>query len=156
MNINMNREKQVVEKVKDAVKDTDALISSDMKIEGNIQTNSNMKVLGDIKGDVSCDGDIILKGNIQGDVKVVNLTIQGGTLTGNVTAQGNVTIEEGAVIKGNMTAKSVYSNGSVEGQIQAAEEVELQKSAQIKGDVIAKYFSVVSGAKVKGVVNVNE
>ena len=156
MSIIMNRDKQVVETVSEKVNDTEALISSDMKINGNVQTNSNMKVLGEIKGDVSCDGDIVLKGNIQGDVKVANLTIENGTLTGNVTAIGNVTIGEGAVLKGNMTAKNVYSNGAIEGEIQAAEKVELQESALIKGDVAAKYFSVVRGAKVKGVVNIHE
>ena len=156
MSIIMNRDKQVVETVSEKVNDTEALISSDMKINGNVQTNSNMKVLGEIIGDVSCDGDIVLKGSIQGDVKVANLTIENGTLTGNVTALGNVTIGEGAVLKGNMTAKNVYSHGAIEGQIQAAEKVELQECALIKGVVIAKYFSVVRGAKVKGVVNVNE
>ncbi len=152
MNINMNRDKQQME----TAKKIEALISSDMRIEGNVQTTSDMKVLGNIKGDVSCEGDIVLKGTIQGDVKVVNLTIENGALIGNVTAKGKVTVGEGAVLKGNMTAQNVYSNGTIEGQIQATEEVELQKSAQMIGDVAAKYFAVVHGAKVKGVVNINE
>ena len=97
-----------------------------------------------------------MNGTIQGDVKVANLTIENGSLIGNVTAKGNVIIGEGAVLKGNMTAQNVHSNGIIEGQIQAAEEVELKKSAQMIGDVTAKYFAVVHGAKVKGVVNVNE
>ena len=153
MNININnREKQPVE----TVKKTDALISSDMRIEGDVLTTSDMRVLGNIKGNVSCEGDIVLNGSIQGDVKVANLTIENGSLIGNVTAKGNVIIGEGAVLKGNMTAQNVHYNGIIEGQIQAAEEVELKKTAQMIGDVTAKYFAVVHGAKVIGVVNVIE
>ena len=39
MNIIMNRDKQLVETVSNKVNDTEALISSDMKINGNVQEN---------------------------------------------------------------------------------------------------------------------
>ncbi len=144
------------EVVIEEVKREEALVSSDMRIEGNIVTTSGMKILGDIIGDVLCGGNITLQGNIQGNVSARNLIIKKGSLTGDVSVQEKVSIYQEAIIKGNIKTKSIDTDGKIEGKIQADGEVELQKNAVVEGDIFAKCFSVVCGAKVKGTVNVHE
>lgn len=134
----------------------EALVSSDMKIEGNIVTTSGMRVLGEIIGDVLCGGNLTLQGKIHGNVSARNLMIENGSLVGDVSVQENVSLKQDALIKGNITVKNIYSNGIVQGKIQAEGEVELLKNAKVEGDVFAVGFSVVSGAKVKGIVNIHE
>lgn len=56
----------------------EAVIPSDMVINGNITTKSNMRILGSVVGDVNCDGNIWLMGSIEGKVNAGNLTIQRG------------------------------------------------------------------------------
>ena len=134
----------------------EAVIPSDMVINGNITTKSNMRILGSIVGDVSCDGSIWLLGSIQGKVEAGNLTIQRGGLTGDANIRENVVIEQDAVLKGNLTAQSVSSNAHSEGEIHAANTVELRESAYVHGNITARALSVSTGAKIKGLVDVSE
>lgn len=140
----------------DPEKREEAVIPADMLIEGNITTVSNMQIYGNIVGDVSSEGNINLIGNIQGNVKAGNLTIVKGTLTGDVCVKENILLEQESLLKGNLMAQNVYSNASIEGQITAEGMVELKSQANVQGDIIAKSVSMISGAKVKGVVNVSE
>lgn len=142
--------------VKKSIGGQEALVSSDMKIEGNIVTTSGMRVLGEIIGDVLCGGNLVLQGKIHGNVSARNLMIESGSLVGDVSVQENISLKQDALIKGNLTVKNIYSNGIIQGKIQAEGEVELQKNARVEGDVCAACFSVVSGAKVKGAVNIHE
>jgi cytoskeletal protein CcmA (bactofilin family) len=142
--------------VKKCASGQEALVSSDMKIEGNIVTTSGMKVLGEIVGDVLCGGNLILHGKIQGNVSARNLIIESGSLVGDVSVQEDISLKQDALIKGNLTVKNIHSNGIVQGKIQAEGEIELQKNAKVEGDVYAACFSVASGAKVKGAVNIHE
>ena len=97
-----------------------------------------------------------MQGKIHGNVSARNLMIENGSLVGDVSVQENVSLKQDALIKGNITVKNIYSNGIVQGKIQAEGEVELLKNAKVEGDVFAVGFSVVSGAKVKGIVNIHE
>ena len=44
----------------------ESVITSDVIIEGNVRSGSNLKILGEIVGDVACEGQITLTGNITG------------------------------------------------------------------------------------------
>lgn len=133
-----------------------AYIPGDMVITGNVSAASDLKVAGKIIGDVTCEGNVDLMGIIQGNVNVANLKMEQGVLEGEVVVGGNISIEESSVLKGNLTAKNVVSNGKIEGQIIASESVELKNNAYVKGDVAAKAFSVASGAYINGRVCINE
>lgn len=134
----------------------EAVIPSDMVINGNITTKSNMRILGSVVGDVNCDGSIWLMGSIEGKVNAGNLTIQRGGLTGDVQVRESVVIEQDAVLKGNLTAQTVSSNARSEGKILAEKTVELRENAYVHGDITAGALSVSTGAKIKGLVDVSE
>lgn len=134
----------------------EAVIPSDMVINGNITTKSNMRILGNVVGDVDCDGSIWLMGSIQGKVNAGNLTIQRGGLTGDAKVRENVIIEQDALLKGNLTAQNVSTNAHSEGKIFAEKAVELRENAYVHGDITAGTLSVSTGAKIKGLVDVSE
>lgn len=133
-----------------------ALIPSDMVITGNIKTKSNMKISGNVLGDIECEGSIILLGSIQGNVNVANLTIQHGNLTGDSVVRENIVIEQDAMVKGNISAKNMYSNARVEGRIQVIDTVELREKAIVQGDITSTTLSVTAGAKIHGMVDTHE
>lgn len=134
----------------------EAVIPSDMVINGNITTKSNMRIFGSIVGDVSCEGNINLMGSIRGNVIAGNLTLQQGGLEGDVSVQEDIVVETASVLKGNMVARSVYSNSRTEGQIHAFEAVELKEKAIVYGDIKALSLAVSTGAKIKGMVDISE
>lgn len=133
-----------------------AVIPAGMVITGNITTESDMRIEGNIVGDITCEGNILLFGSIEGNVSANKITFHKGCMKGDVVVKADATLEEGSALKGNLTAVNVLSNAKSEGQIFASGTVELQNLAYVHGDITAATFSVTSGAKIKGSVTINE
>lgn len=133
-----------------------AVIPAGMVITGNITTESDMRIEGNVVGDITCEGNILLFGSIEGNVSANKITFHKGCMKGDVVVKADATLEEGSSLKGNLTAVNVLSNAKSEGQIFASGTVELQNLAYVHGDITAATFSVTSGAKIKGAVTINE
>lgn len=150
--------KETVAKEAPVVKTTveTAVIPAGMVITGNITTQSDMRIEGNIVGDITCEGNILLFGSIDGNVNANNITFHKGTMKGDVVVKADAVLEEESSLKGNLTAVNVLSNAKSQGQIFASGTVELQNQAFVHGDITAATFSVTSGAKIKGAVTINE
>jgi len=73
-----------------------------------------------------------------------------GRFKGTVKVNGELTIEPGACIEGEITAESVLVAGDVRGQIAAASRVEFKDSGTLIGDVKASSVVVSAGSKMRG------
>ncbi len=89
-----------------------------------------------IEGKVDGDGNVRLAGRFKGQVHV----------------KGEITIEPGASVEGELNADTVLVAGEVKGQIHAASRVELKESGSIIGDIKAGSLSVAAGSKMRGKV----
>uniref|UniRef100_UPI003FF047A6 bactofilin family protein n=1 Tax=Eisenbergiella tayi TaxID=1432052 RepID=UPI003FF047A6 len=132
----------------------ESVITSDVIIEGNVRSGSNLKILGEIVGDVACEGQITLTGNITGDVRASSLRFNSGNIQGNVTVVNDVTVEKQSHIKGDITAGSLIFNGSAEGNLMISQNMELRESSVVIGNVSADCVSMYNGARLKGLLDV--
>src|SRR5712664_3413527 len=82
-------------------------------------------------------------------ILAAGLTIE-GKIKGTVKVNGELTIEPGAFIEGEITAESVLVAGDVRGQIAAATRVEFKDSGTLIGDVKASSVVVSAGSKMRG------
>lgn len=73
-----------------------------------------------------------------------------GRFKGDVNVQGNVTIEQGAHVTGQVTAATVVVSGEVNGNIHATSRVELLETGVINGDVKASVLTVAAGSRMRG------
>ena len=89
-----------------------------------------------IEGKIECNGNIRVAGRFQGNVKVT----------------GELTIEPGASIDGQVAADSVLVGGEIQGQIVAASRVEFKESGVLIGDLKAGSLTVAAGSKMRGKV----
>jgi cytoskeletal protein CcmA (bactofilin family) len=89
-----------------------------------------------IEGKIECNGNIRVAGRFQGNVKVT----------------GELTIEPGASIDGEVTADTVLVGGEVQGLIVAASRVEFKESGVLIGDLKAGSLTVAAGSKMRGKV----
>jgi len=87
-----------------------------------------------IEGKIEGAGHIRIAGRFKGDVKV----------------EGNVTIENGAHVTGELHANTVVVSGEVQGNIEASSKVELLETGVINGDVKAGSLSVAAGSRMRG------
>ncbi len=94
--------------------------------------NSTIDSFLTMRGDLESDADILVKGNVYGNVSC-NLLI----------------VDEGANVKGGITANEVVIRGTVDGTIQA-EKVRLERTAQVCSDIFHKTFVAEEGSKILG------
>ena len=66
--------------------------------------------------------------------------------------QGNLTIEVGARVTGQVRASTVIVGGELHGNIEAASRVELQETGMVVGDVKAGSLTVAAGSRMRGQV----
>jgi cytoskeletal protein CcmA (bactofilin family) len=90
--------------------------------------------------------DVTIEGKIEGagDVRIA------GRFKGDVNVQGNVTVEQGAHVNGQVNAATIVVSGAVEGNINASARVELLETGIITGDVKAAVLTVAAGSRMRG------
>lgn len=90
--------------------------------------------------------DLSIEGKIEGNghVRIA------GTFKGDVNVQGNLTIESGAKVTGEVRANTVIVGGELEGNIHAASRVELLQTGVLNGDLKAGSLTVAAGSKMRG------
>ncbi len=91
---------------------------------------------------------LTIEGKIEGEG---NVRIA-GRFKGQVNAQGEIAIEPGASVEGELVADAVLVGGEVRGQIHATSRVELKPTGSLIGDLKAGSLTVAAGFKMRGKV----
>jgi cytoskeletal protein CcmA (bactofilin family) len=91
--------------------------------------------------------DISIEGKIEGagHVRIA------GKFKGDVHVEGNLTIDAGAHLTGQVQANTVIVGGELNGNI-TAQRVELLETGVINGDVKATQLTVAAGSRMRGQV----
>ncbi len=91
---------------------------------------------------------LIIEGKIEGTghVRIA------GRFKGEVFVKGDLTIERGAHISGEIRAENIVVRGEVQGNIHATARVELSESGVLTGDVKASFLTVAAGSRMRGKV----
>jgi cytoskeletal protein CcmA (bactofilin family) len=90
-----------------------------------------------IEGKISGNGHVRVAGKFKGDIQV----------------DGNLHIDAGARVEGQVRASEVIVSGELVGNIESAKRVELQQGGTITGDVKAGSLTVASGSRMRGAVD---
>jgi cytoskeletal protein CcmA (bactofilin family) len=92
--------------------------------------------------------DLMIEGKIEGSghIRIA------GSFKGDVNVQGNLTIEHGARVTGQVRASTVVIGGTLQGNIEAAARVELLETGIVEGDVKAGSLTVAAGSRMRGQV----
>ena len=90
--------------------------------------------------------DITIEGKIEGggSIRIA------GKFKGDVTVQGDLTIEVGAKLTGGVRADKVTIAGELEGNVEQASHVDLLKTGVVIGELKAGSLSVAAGARMRG------
>jgi cytoskeletal protein CcmA (bactofilin family) len=90
--------------------------------------------------------DITIEGKIEGggSVRIA------GKFKGDVSVQGDLTIETGAKLTGAVHAATVTVAGELEGSVAKASRIDLLQTAVVIGDLKADTLTVAAGARMRG------
>ena len=95
-----------------------------------------------IASDLTIEGKIIGSGHVR----------LAGRFKGDVQVDGNLTIDTGATLDGQVRAQTVVVGGELKGNIETAKRVELLEGGVITGDVKAGSLTVAAGSRMRGQV----
>jgi len=90
--------------------------------------------------------DITIEGKIEGggSVRIA------GKFKGDVSVQGDLTIETGAKLTGGVRANKVTIAGELEGNVEEASHVDLLQTGVVVGDLKTGTLTVAAGARMRG------
>lgn len=120
--------------------------------EGTLRSEGDIEIAGGFKGDLTTRGTVILRSDIQSNITAGSLSLSGCSLTGDVVANGTVSVSEGSKIVGSVTARELLCAGEITGDLKIAGNTTLEQKAQINGSVLTGTLSVVKGAVIVGSV----
>jgi cytoskeletal protein CcmA (bactofilin family) len=92
--------------------------------------------------------DLTIEGKIEG---AGHMRIA-GRFKGDVHVDGDLTVDPGAHLTGQVYARTVTIAGELHGNIAGAVRVEVQESGLIVGDVKAGTLTVAAGSRIRGQV----
>jgi cytoskeletal protein CcmA (bactofilin family) len=90
-----------------------------------------------IEGKINGNGHVRVAGKFKGDIQV----------------DGNLHIDSGARVEGQVRAGEVIVSGELLGNVDNAKRVELQQGGTITGDVKAGSLTVAAGSRMRGAVD---
>jgi cytoskeletal protein CcmA (bactofilin family) len=85
------------------------------KIEGNLTADSDIRIDGEIIGNLDCKGKVILgpDGKFQGEIKCINAVLE-GIFTGNLFVKELLNVRETAKVSGDIvTDKLIVQSGAI-------------------------------------------
>ncbi len=125
-------------------------ITANMVVIGDITSSDRVDVFGRVRGDIQTEDDVVLEGVVEGGISGKNMLLQGSALRGNVLASGDVAIESGSVIVGNVQAENVKLDGKVKGNLFVSQMTQLTENALLVGDVETTGVAASVGSRIRG------
>ena len=95
-----------------------------------------------IASDLTIEGKIVGSGHVR----------IAGRFKGDVQVDGNLTIDSGANLDGQVRAQTVTVGGELKGNIENAKRVDILEGGVITGDVKAGSLTVAAGSRMRGQV----
>ena len=139
-----------------------SIISKEMHIEGNCETNGQLLIEGKISGNVIAQSiDVASSGSVDGDIiaseksESDHVFIVSGLVTGAVRA-AQVEVRSGGKVRGGVIADEAVIHGQVHGGILARNRLALEETAEVEGDVHARRLALQEGGQVNGSIHMGD
>ncbi len=154
-----------------------SVISRDMHIDGNCETDGQLRIEGKISGNITAHAvELVASGSVDGDVVAAEEAesdqtfIISGLVTGAVHAakvevrlggkvHGGVVADEAVIhgqVHGGVVADEAVIHGQVHGGVLARNRLALEETAEVEGDVHARRLALKEGGQVNGNISMGE
>lgn len=110
------------------------LVPKEMVINGSFRSDTPGQVAGIVNGDIICKGRMLIvkEGIVNGDIVAEELLVY-GKINGNVKSCNKITVQSGAVIRGNVNTLEIHmeKEALIEGLItKSGSQIILNKKAE--------------------------
>ncbi len=127
-----------------------ATITAGTRINGDIESDGSLEILGTITGNVTCNGKLTITGTIVGNSNADEVYADSAKVEGEINSAGAVKIGLGSVILGNVNATSAVVAGAIRGDIDVHGPVIVDTSAVVMGNIKSRSVQINNGAVIEG------
>ncbi|MEG1686598.1 MAG: polymer-forming cytoskeletal protein [Angelakisella sp.] len=127
-----------------------SVISRDTIVTGDITSNADLTVLGQVKGNISAKGHIYVCGSVEGEIACDSLAMSACTVEGNVTAHSGVIQDTESTLVGNVVSANLTASGKIVGNLTVENCISLKSTAVVIGNLDFKDLAVEQGAVLRG------
>lgn len=135
---------------------TVSIIAEDLLIEGKIRAKGDIELRGELQGDLNTDGNILVSGKVAGDLQGRGVQILRGEVKGNITAHEGVTVDQGSLVIGDISAESIQAAGRLKGNLKVKGKTVLADGAFLLGNVETCFLSLEEGAIITGSIQMED
>ncbi len=109
------------------------IISRGVKIEGKITSSGNIRIDGEIQGDIFCKSNITIgeDAKVNGQINAIVITI-GGKVSGIVRAKDNLILDSKSNLKGDIFTKNlvIEEGAKFDGKCKTGDSIDIGESQE--------------------------
>lgn len=139
---------QEVDQVRETVIEQGAVIAGNLNIKGNL------RLYGEVTGDVICESHFTFNGRVYGNVTCKSADLEGGAIKGNLEAKESIHIKPNTEIMGDLNSQSAVVEGKVKGNCNLSKAIIIKETGKVVGDVNCDDVVIEQGATLKGHLNI--
>lgn len=117
---------------------------SNNSTKNHIKTSTNTMNL--IAKGAAIEGTLMIEGYLKVEGKIV----------GDIVALGNIMVEDGGFIEGNIKANALIVSGIFKGNAEVSGECLVSSTGSVEGDLVINILNVNAGAQVSGNISMYE
>lgn len=127
-------------------------ISASMVINGEVKSEDNIRIDGQLYGNISTTANLVSTSLIIGDITAMNANLLCSRTRGNINLDGRLDIGTGSILVGNVSADNVKISGKVKGNLDVKGGIMLSGEALVSGDIISDDISAETGSRINGTI----
>lgn len=128
------------------------LLSATTEIRGDVISGESISAFGIVRGSIETAQLLLLEGKVEGNLQAAHILLRGATVVGDVVAAGNLLLDEGTMVAGNLRAENATIAGHVKGDVFLQGRVLFKRGAYVMGNVEAEALSMEEGVHLSGYV----
>ncbi|MEG1072936.1 MAG: polymer-forming cytoskeletal protein [Oscillospiraceae bacterium] len=132
------------------------IISAGTTIFGDMRAEGDIEVSGKVKGNLETTENIRVYGEVLGDLKGNTVELSACNIKGNITATGTMLVNSETMVVGDVFVDTLITDGKIKGNVQAEKTASFQQNAVLLGNVTASFVNTSEGASVQGTIYISE
>lgn len=125
-------------------------IAKGTKVHGDIIADGHLEIQGVVEGGINARGNVKVNGDVFGDIACGNLIINEGVLKVDVQAREDISLGAAARIEGDIKCRRISIEGTVVGNIVATELIQVAETATVTGNLTTGGIAIGMGATING------
>ncbi|MBR5229579.1 MAG: polymer-forming cytoskeletal protein [Firmicutes bacterium] len=128
-------------------------VTSTMVINGDIKSEDNLQVEGQVYGDIVTSANLTSTNLIIGNLRAQDVALNGSRLKGNINLGGHLNVAQNTIVIGDIACDSLKVSGKIKGNLDVTGSVVLRDRALVSGNIVTDDIASEPGTRINGMIS---